>query len=54
MPQEEVEALAEAMSWMMTHTEEAREMGERASDYALEVHSSAAHYKKLIGIYESV
>lgn len=54
VPPGDVATLAGAMQWMNSHPSEAQEMGKKARIYASKVHSSGAHYKKLMGIYESV
>lgn len=54
VPPGDVATLAGAMQWMNSHPSEAQEMGKKARIYASKVHSSEAHYKKLMGIYESV
>ena len=48
VPPGDVKALAEAMDWMNAHPLKTKEMGERARVYASAIHSSAAHYKKLM------
>lgn len=54
VPPGDVKALAEAMDWMNAHPFKAKEMGGRARAYASVIHSSEAHYKKLMWIYEHV
>lgn len=54
VPPGDVDALANAMKWMDAYSLETQEMGKKARAYASEIHSSAAHYKRLMGIYKSV
>ncbi len=48
----DVNGLAEAMTWMHEHPEEAKKMGEKARAYALEEHSEQIHYKRIMSIYQ--
>ena len=54
VPPGNVEALGNAMEWMVTHPEEAKDMGRKARIYALEEHSAEVHYKKLLQVYKRV
>lgn len=54
VPPGDVEALAEAMEWMVTHPEEANDMGKKARLYAQEEHAAEEHYKRLLQVYERV
>jgi glycosyltransferase involved in cell wall biosynthesis len=48
----DVNALAEAMRWMVKHPAEAHLMGTKAHEYARRIHNSETHYQKLIEIYK--
>lgn len=50
----DVQALAEAMKWMVTHGQKVKEMGQAAREYAMREHSSQNHYERLMQIYERV
>ena len=50
----DVQALAEAMEWIATHANQAKEMGQVARVYAMREHSVQKHYGRLIQIYERV
>jgi glycosyltransferase involved in cell wall biosynthesis len=54
VPPGNVESLADAMTWMAEHPQEAQKMGQRARKYALQAHSAHAHYKKLMHLYGQV
>lgn len=52
IPPGDVQALADAMQWMMNHPSEAKEMGDKAYNYVLSQHSPESHSRKLHSIYE--
>ena len=54
VPPGDVQALAEAMKWMVTHGQKAKEIGQAAREYAMREHSSQKHYERLMQIYERV
>ena len=54
VPAGNVDALAQAMQWMIDHPEGARRMGELAFQYAMEDHSAGAHYQRLLKVYEGL
>lgn len=54
VPPGDVDALAAAMDWMVGNPGEAREMGERAREYAHREHSADVHYERLMHIYAQV
>jgi glycosyltransferase involved in cell wall biosynthesis len=47
-------ALADAMHWMITNRNLAKEMGRNAMQYAMEYHSPEKHYQSLMSIYSQV
>ena len=49
-----VQAIAEAMKWMATHGQQAKEMGQAAREYSMREHSAQEHYKRLMQIYDMV
>jgi len=51
VPPGDVEALAEAMRWMIAHPAEAKEMGDSAQSYARREHSAEQHYEKIMRAY---
>ncbi len=54
VPPGDVKALAESMKWIVSHTEEAEEMGQVARNYTVETHSVQSHYDGLAKVYERV
>ncbi len=54
VPPGDVDALAEAMLWMVKHPAEAKQMGTVAREYAFQVHSANEHYEKIMTIYQEV
>ena len=45
---------AEAMKWMVTHGQKAKEMGQAAREYAMREHGAQKHYERIMQIYERV
>lgn len=54
VPPGDVDALADAISWMDSHATDAHLMGRNAQAYAREEHSGEKHYQRLMQIYEFV
>ena len=50
----DIEALAEAMRWMVRHPAAAREMGQTAQSYVLSQHGPEQHYQRLMDLYDQV
>ncbi len=51
VPPDDVNALADAMKWMVSHREDTQRMGESAFEYAIQEHSAEVHYEKLMAAY---
>lgn len=54
IPAGDAKALAGAMRWMVSHQAEAKEMGQRAYQYALANHGPEQHYERLMDLYGQV
>jgi glycosyltransferase involved in cell wall biosynthesis len=50
----DVQALAQAMRWMVAHPTEARKMGQMAYSYVLAQHGPKQHYQRLMDLYGQV
>lgn len=50
----DVQAITEAMKWIVTHEQKTKEMGQAAREYAIREHSAQKHYDRLIQIYEGI
>ncbi len=52
VPMGDAAALAQAMTWMSDHPQEAHGQGEKAFQYAVENHSAENHYQRMMVIYQ--
>ncbi len=54
VPPGDIEALADAMQWMIIHPREANRMGMKAREYAHEEYNAEGHYQRLMKIYKQL
>jgi len=51
VPPDEPPALAEAMRWLASHPNQAREMGAAAYGYVSSEHDASTHYQRILALY---